>query len=61
MMLGTLYDDRRMPDALRQAHEANDRAVLEAYGMDPDRAQVADVLDLLRIRNRELNKSKQSQ
>lgn len=53
-MLGTLYDDRHMPDELRKAHEANDRAVMEAYGMDPDRAQEADVLDLLRIRNREL-------
>ena len=55
--LAVLYDDRSMPDDLRQAHEANDRAVMEAYGMDADRAQEADLIDLLRIRNRELTPS----
>ncbi|MBD5560477.1 MAG: class I SAM-dependent DNA methyltransferase [Clostridia bacterium] len=52
--LASLYDDRTMPSELREAHERNDRAVMEAYGMDADRAQEADLMDLLRIRNREL-------
>ncbi|MCR5162673.1 MAG: hypothetical protein K6C40_01510 [Thermoguttaceae bacterium] len=30
--LADLYDERSMPDALRRAHEANDKAVLAAYG-----------------------------
>ena len=34
--LATLYDDTFMPPDLRAAHEANDRAVLAAYGLAPD-------------------------
>lgn len=55
--LAVLYDDRHMPQELREAHEANDRAVMEAYGMDAGRASEADLLDLLRIRNRKLAES----
>lgn len=51
--LAVLYDDKSMPPELRKAHEENDHAVMEAYGMDADRAADADVLDLLRIRSRE--------
>ena len=32
----SLYDDTFMPPDLRAAHEANDRAVLAAYGLAPD-------------------------
>ena len=32
--LGELYDEKKMPDDLRAAHTANDRAVLNAYGFD---------------------------
>ena len=31
--LADLYDDLTMPPELRKAHQANDRAVMEAYGM----------------------------
>ena len=32
--LAALYDQTLMPSALRQAHEANDRLVMQAYGFD---------------------------
>lgn len=31
--LADLYDEVTMPPELRKAHQANDRAVMEAYGM----------------------------
>ena len=34
--LADLYDPLTMPPDLRAAHEANDRAVLAAYGLKPD-------------------------
>ena len=34
--LADLYDPLTMPPDLRAAHEANDRAVLAAYGLEPD-------------------------
>ena len=34
--LASLYDDQKMPDDLRAAHAANDKAVLEAYGFPID-------------------------
>ena len=34
--LAVLYDPLTMPPDLRAAHEANDRAVLAAYGLKPD-------------------------
>ena len=30
---GYLYDELTMPPELRKAHQANDRAVMQAYGM----------------------------
>ena len=32
--LADLYDELTMPIELRKAHQANDRAVMEAYGFD---------------------------
>ena len=32
--LADLYDERIMPPELRKAHQANDRAVMNAYGFD---------------------------
>ena len=32
--LADLYDELTMPAELRKAHQANDRAVMEAYGFD---------------------------
>ena len=34
--LADLYDEVLMPVELRRAHQANDRAVMEAYGFWPD-------------------------
>ena len=31
--IAVLYDEATMPPELRKAHQANDRAVMEAYGM----------------------------
>jgi len=35
--LADLYDEVAMPPELRKAHQANDRAVMEAYGWKPGR------------------------
>ena len=32
--LADLYDEVTMPPGLRKAHQANDRAVMQAYGFD---------------------------
>ena len=32
--LADLYDETTMPPELRRAHQANDRAVMQAYGFD---------------------------
>ena len=32
--LADLYDEVAMPPELRKAHQANDRAVMQAYGLD---------------------------
>ena len=32
--LADLYDEATMPPELRRAHQANDRAVMQAYGFD---------------------------
>ncbi len=37
--LADLYDPLTMPPDLRAAHEANDRAVLAAYGLKPDTSE----------------------
>ena len=37
--LADLYDPLTMPSDLRAAHEANDRAVLAAYGLKPDTSE----------------------
>ena len=44
--LADLYDEAAMPYGLRQAHRANDRAVMEAYGLPPDMEEDALVAHL---------------
>ena len=44
--LADLYDPLTMPPDLRAAHEANDRAVLAAYGLAPDTPEPAIVAHL---------------
>jgi len=42
--LADLYDDTFVPPELRKAHQANDAAVLAAYGFDPEGQRVRDRL-----------------
>ena len=47
--LADLYDDLTMPPELRKAHQQNDRAVMEAYGMSvKDTTESSCVADLMR-------------
>lgn len=43
MTLAQMYDEKTMPPELRAAHALNDRAVMEAYGFEPD-ATEADIV-----------------
>ncbi len=47
--LADLYDPLTMPPALRAAHEANDRAVLAAYGLAPDTPEPEIVAHLFKL------------
>ncbi|MBO4311533.1 MAG: class I SAM-dependent DNA methyltransferase [Desulfovibrionaceae bacterium] len=47
--LADLYDTAAMPQELRRAHRANDKAVLAAYGLAPDMAE-ADIVAALMAR-----------
>ena len=54
--LADLYDDVTMPPELRKAHQQNDRAVMEAYGMSVrDTTEASCVAELMR-RYQELTK-----
>lgn len=44
-----LYDENLMPLDLRKAHEANDRAVLAAYGLKPDTPEPEIVARLFKL------------
>ena len=47
--LADLYDEVSMPPDLRAAHEANDRAVLAAYGLAPDTPEPEIVAHLFKL------------
>lgn len=47
--LADLYDDRTMPDKLRKAHEANDMAVMDAYGFRHDITEAEIVSELFKM------------
>ena len=47
--LSDLYSETFMPKDLRQAHQANDRAVMEAYGFDPKMTESQIVAELFRL------------
>ena len=53
--LADLYDEATMPPELRKAHQANDRAVMKAYGYAPTMTESEIVADLMR-RYQELTK-----
>ena len=46
--LADLYDEATMPPALRKAHQANDRAVMKAYGYAPSMTEPEIVADLMK-------------
>ena len=47
--LANLYDPLTMPPDLRAAHEANDCAVLAAYGLAPDTPEPEIVAHLFKL------------
>ena len=44
-----LYDDLTMPLELRKAHQANDKAVMQAYGFDSCMEESEIVAELFRL------------
>ena len=47
--LADLYDETSMPYELRKAHEANDRAVMKAYGFSPKASEEEIVAALMKL------------
>ena len=60
--LADLYDDDLMPPELRKAHQANDRAVMQAYGFDvktmTESSCVAELMKMYQKKVAELETSK---
>ena len=52
--LADLYDPLTMPTELRKAHQMNDKAVMEAYGLDVKSTSEADCVAFLMRKYREL-------
>ena len=52
-----LYDETTMPIELRKAHQANDRAVMKAYGFKPDMSE-SEIVAKLMERYEELTSKK---
>ena len=46
--LADLYDESTMPPELRKAHQANDKAVMKAYGYAPSMTEPEIVADLMK-------------
>jgi hypothetical protein len=47
--LADLYDETFMPADLRKAHQANDRAVMEAYGFDHNMTESQIMAELFKM------------
>lgn len=56
--LADLYDPTTMPVELRKAHEANDKAVLKAYGLKPSASESEIVQYLFKMYEQITNKEK---
>ena len=57
MSLAQLYDELTMPEDLRNAHTANDKAVMKAYGFKPSMTEpeiVAELFKLYEVKLKEL-------
>ena len=50
--LADLYDETTMPPELRKAHNANDKAVMQAYGFKPDMPESEIVAELMKMYQR---------
>ncbi len=59
--LADLYDEVAMPPDLRAAHEANDRAVLAAYGLAPDTPEPEIVAHLFGLYAKATNEAKRTE
>ena len=46
--LADLYDELTMPQELRKAHQANDKAVMKLYGYKSEMTESAIVADLMK-------------
>ena len=57
--LADLYDEATMPPELRKAHQANDKAVMKAYGYAPSMTEPEIVADLMK-RYQELSLEKKN-
>ena len=55
--LADLYDPLTMPPELRKAHQANDRAVMQAYGLDVKTTSEEDCVAFLMKMYQELTKT----
>lgn len=53
--LADLYDERTMPIELRKAHQANDKAVMKAYGLSPDMAESDIIAHLFELYQKLVN------
>ena len=49
MSLAQLYDELTMPEDLRNAHTANDKAVMKAYGFKPSMTEPEIVAELFKL------------
>ena len=47
--LADLYDERTMPIELRKAHQANDKAVMQAYNFDLKMSESEIVAELMKM------------
>ena len=47
--LADLYDELTMPPELRKAHQANDKAVMRAYGFKKDLSESTIVAELMKM------------
>jgi len=57
--LAGLYDPNTMPPTLRKAHQANDRAVMQAYGMPiKETDEAACVAWLMKLYQEKVNEAR---
>ena len=47
--MADLYDELTMPIELRKAHQANDKAVMDAYGFKKDMSESEIVAELFKM------------